>query len=461
MEYSLAIDIGASSGRHIIGSLVDGKMVLEEIYRFPNGPIVKDGKLVWDIERLFGEILTGLKKAKEIGKIPKTIGIDTWGVDYALLDDKDNLIGEVYCYRDDRNENSSKKVHEIIPFEEIYKKTGIEFAEFNTIYQLYDDVLTGRIQNAQSFLELPDYLNFLLTGVKKQEYTNATTTALVNTKTHDWDFELIEKLGIKKTLFKKLSQPTETVGELSSKIQEIVGYNSTVILPATHDTASAVLAVPSESEACPYISSGTWSLMGVEVPNAITNATFNGKSFSNEGSVNFNFRFQTNIMGMWIFQNVKKEIGEGKSFSELTTMASESKFNKIFDVNDKSFFAPKSMVKAITDYYKNRGEIPPTDIGDMCRAIFISLADSYATTISGISNIIGKKFNSLHVIGGGSQNGLLNQLTKEKTGMKIIAGPTEATAIGNMLVQFLATKQISSFLEGKKIIKKSFEITEI
>ena len=461
MEYSLAIDIGASSGRHVIGFIKDGKMITEEIYRFPNAPVESNGKLIWDTQRLFAEIVNGLKKAKELGKIPTTIGIDTWGVDYALLDSNDNLIGEVYCYRDSRNEKSYKKVHEIIAFEDIYQRTGIEFAQFNTIYQLYDDYMTGKLNNAQTFLQLPDYFHFLLTGIKKQEYTNATTTALVNVDTHEWDFELIEKLGIKTSLFNSLNQPSTIVGELKKEIIKAVGYNAKVVMPATHDTASAVLSVPSVNENAPYISSGTWSLMGVEVPKAITNEKFEGKEFSNEGSVDLNFRFQTNIMGMWIFQNVKKEIGEGKSFTELTALAKQSDFNQTFDVNDKSFFAPKSMVNAIKDYYVGNGKTPPMEIGDICRAVFISLAESYAKTIKAISTITDNNFNVLHIIGGGSQNQLLNDLTAKATGIKVIAGPTEATAIGNLLVQFLTLGSIPSLSKGKEIIKNSFDITEI
>ena len=461
MEYSLAIDIGASSGRHVIGFIKDGKMITEEIYRFPNAPVESNGKLIWDTQRLFAEIVNGLKKAKELGKIPTTIGIDTWGVDYALLDSNDNLIGEVYCYRDSRNEKSYKKVHEIIAFEDIYQRTGIEFAQFNTIYQLYDDYMTGKLNNAQTFLQLPDYFHFLLTGIKKQEYTNATTTALVNVDTHEWDFELIEKLGIKTSLFNSLNQPSTIVGELKKEIIKAVGYNAKVVMPATHDTASAVLSVPSVNENAPYISSGTWSLMGVEVPKAITNEKFEGKEFSNEGSVDLNFRFQTNIMGMWIFQNVKKEIGEGKSFTELTALAKQSDFNQTFDVNDKSFFAPKSKVNAIKDYYVGNGKTPPMEIGDICRAVFISLAESYAKTIKAISTITDNNFNVLHIIGGGSQNQLLNDLTAKATGIKVIAGPTEATAIGNLLVQFLSLGSIPSLSKGKEIIKKSFDITEI
>lgn len=461
MKYCLAIDIGASSGRHILGSVQDGKIVLEEIYRFPNSPVKKAGKLIWDTERLFEEILNGLKKAKELGKIPSTIGIDTWGVDYALLDKDDTLIGEIYCYRDDRTIKSSKRAHDVISFEKIYSSTGIEFAEFNTVYQLYDDVLTGRIDKAETFLQIPDYFNFLLTGVKKNEYTNATTTALVNTVTHTWDEEIIAKLGIKNSLFNNLYQPGSLVGEFKSEVQRIVGYNAQVVLPATHDTASAVLAVPDDGKRSMYISSGTWSLMGVEVENAITNATGDGKSFSNEGSVDFNFRFQTNIMGMWIFQNVKKEVGENKSFAELTSMAKSSDFNETFNVNDKSFFAPNSMVDAIRNYYVKNGKQPPVAVADICRAIFVSLAKSYGETLKGISTIIGKQFDALHIIGGGSQNQLLNELTAKEIGIKVVSGPTEATAIGNILVQLKYQSVISSLKEGKKLIKNSFDVKEI
>ena len=460
MKYCLAIDIGASSGRHIIGYIESGKLVLEEIHRFTNGATNKDGKLVWEVDRLFSEILIGLKKAKEIGKIPESVGIDTWGVDYALLDKNDKLIDGIYSYRDARTENSSILAEKIVPFSELYSSSGIERAVFNTVYQLYDDVLTGRIENAETFLTLPDYLNFLLTGEKKQEYTDATTTALVNSKTHTWDYEIIEKLSIPKKLFKTLSQPGETVGFVKKEIEEIIGYKPKIILPATHDTASAVLAVPDGGEHAPYISSGTWSLMGVEVEKAITKSSSDGKSYSNEGSINFNFRFQTNIMGMWIFQNVKKEL-DGGSFAELTAMAEKSSYKEIFDVNDKRFFAPKSMIEEINGYFLERNINPPKTAGDICRSIFESLAVCYAKTLTAISEITGKKFDKLHIIGGGSQNGLLNRLTAKATGITVVSGPTEATALGNIIVQLKAIGEINSINDGKDLIKKSFEIMEI
>ena len=461
MKYCLAIDIGASSGRHILCCIDNGKMVLEEIYRFPNAPDKKDGHLVWDTKRLFSHILEGLKKAKELNKIPDSIGIDTWGVDYALIDENGELIGDVYCYRDSRNEVSSKKVHEIIPFEKIYERTGIEFALFNSIYQLYDDKLSGKINNAKKMLQLPDYFNYLLTGIAKQEYTNATTTSLINKFTHTWDFEIIDKLGLPRQIFGELSQPGNFVGYLSEEVAKIVGYNAKIIQPATHDTASAVLAVPDGGKHQPYISSGTWSLMGVEVPNAITDASFESKSFSNEGGIDYNFRFQTNIMGMWLFQNVKKEVGGDLSFVELTDLAEKSTFDGVFDANDNSFFAPENMTNAIKDYFISRNLEAPKTVGDICRSVFKSLAECYAKTIKGISAITGKEYDCLHIIGGGSKNQLLNKFTAKSTGLKIITGPTEATAIGNALMQLVALGEISSPAKGKDIIKNSFDIMEI
>ncbi len=459
MKYCLAIDIGASSGRHILGSVQDGKMIMEEIYRFPNGPTEKNGHLVWDIDALFFHVVEGLKKANELGKIPTTVGVDTWGVDYALLSNG-KIIGDMISYRDARTDKSSEEVEKVLPFTELYQKTGIEFAKFNTVYQLYDDLLSGKMDKAEDFLQLPDYLHYLLTGVKKNEYTNATTTGLVNAKTHTWDYEIIDKLGFKRSLFKELSQPGTIVGEFSKEIQDKVGYNATVVLPATHDTASAVLAVPDETMEELYISSGTWSLMGVVVKDAITKG-FDGKVFSNEGSIDFNFRYQTNIMGMWIFQNVKKEIGQEYSFQQLTEMAEKSSYSETFNVNDKRFFAPKSMSETILNYFKEQGTNPPTTLGDMCRSVFLSLAKCYAETASGISLITGKKFSKLFIIGGGSQNKLLNKFTQQSTGLKVYAGPTEATAVGNITIQLISQGIIKDIYQAKKIIKNSFEITEI
>ncbi|MBQ8427715.1 MAG: rhamnulokinase, partial [Clostridia bacterium] len=285
MRYYLAIDIGASSGRHIVSYLQDGKMITEEVYRFQNGPKETqgyDGKLhlMWEPERLYQEILNGLKKAGELGKVPYSVGIDTWGVDYALLDENDKAIGGVYCYRDERTKEPIGQVHDVIPYDELFAKTGIQFASFNTVYQLLHDRDTGRMDKAKSMLMLPDYFHFRLTGVKKQEYTNATTTGMVNALTHKWDEEIIEKLGYKKELFGELAQPGTVVGEFTDEVAAFVGYKAKVVLPATHDTASAVLAAPLDGQT-PYISSGTWSLLGVEQNKAVTLQSANVAGYSN------------------------------------------------------------------------------------------------------------------------------------------------------------------------------------
>lgn len=451
MKYYLAIDIGASSGRHIVGWLENGKLKTEEVYRFANGNETKGGRLVWNVKKLFEEVVNGLKIAKLKNRTPSYIGIDTWAVDYALLDKEDNLIGDVFAYRDSRTEKASQAVHRIISFNKLYEKTGIQFQQFNTIYQLYADKISGKLEKAESFLMLPDYLNFLLTGVKKQEYTNATSTDLVNATTHEWDGEIISKLGLSDKLFGKLSQPSTVVGELKSVIAEEIGYNAMVILPATHDTASAVLATPIEKES-PYISSGTWSLLGIEQPQAHTDEGSRKANYSNEGSINFGFRYQKNIMGSWLIQSVRKELGN-PPFEQLINMARCKENCGIIDVNDNRFLAPKSMTEEI-----RRAVGENLSSASVMRVIYDSLALSYAKAIKELEKNTGKKYKTLNIIGGGSKDNLLNELTAKATGKKIITGPVEATAIGNLIMQMIGAGDISDLPSARKIIKKSFEV---
>ncbi len=460
MKYYLAIDIGASSGRHIVAYLEGGKMITEEIYRFQNGPeelTAYDGQphLMWTHERLFTEILNGLKKAKETGKIPYAVGIDTWGVDYALLDENDEAIGGTYCYRDGRTENTIPAVHESIPFADLYAKTGIQFASFNTVYQLLDDVKTGRMTKAKSFLMLPDYFHFRLTGVKKQEYTNATTTGMVNSITHEWDEEILEKLGYKKELFGELSQPGTVVGDFSDEIAAIVGYKAKVVLPATHDTASAVLAAPLSAQT-PYISSGTWSLLGVEQNYAHTTAAAREAGYSNEGSVKGQFRLQINIMGLWMIQQVRHELDDKYSFAELADMARRNPVDDEINVNDQKFLAPESMIDAI-----NESVGRTLTVGEMAYVIYNNLARYYNASLQALEKVTGEKYDTLNIIGGGSKNMLLNELTMEYTGKKIITGPAEGTAIGNLMMQMVGCGDIESVKEGREIIKASFDIAEL
>ena len=459
MQYYLAIDIGASSGRHLLGWLENGKMMTEEIYRFQNLPkevaIGESTHMTWDIDRLFGEILNGLKKASEIGKIPFSVGIDTWGVDYVLLDEKDLPLGETFCYRDSRTEETIPDVHSIIPFKTLYEKTGIQFASLNTIYQLYSDKKTGKLDKASALLMLPDYFNFKLTGVKRQEYTNSTTTGMVNSITHTWDSEIIEKLGYKSSLFSELTMPGTVIGEFTDAIADYVGYKAKVTIPATHDTASAVLAAPLES-ATPYISSGTWSLLGVERKNAHTDAVSMEANYSNEGSIEYTFRLQKNIMGLWMIQQVRHETGDKYSFEELMNMAMKSNADYEIDVNDQRFLAPENMTKEICDAVGQE-----LSVGDIAYVIYNNLAKSYAKSLEDLENITGEKYSTLNIIGGGSKNTFLNELTAKYTKRKIITGPTEGTAIGNLMMQMVGNGALSDIYEGRKIIKNSFEIKEI
>ena len=459
--YHLAIDIGASSGRHILGWIENGIMMLEEVHRFKNGAEKVGDKLVWNHESLFASIVEGLKKCKEIGKIPCSIGIDTWGVDYALLDKNDELIGEIYSYRDDRTQAVIDEVYSIVNEDEMYERTGIQKQVFNTIFQMYCDKKSGKLANAETFLMMPDYLHYRLTGVKKNEYSNASTTGLLNAKTRDWDYELIEKIGLKKELFKELSLPGETVGNLKPEIVKEVGFDAVVCLPATHDTASAVMAVPQIGLPL-YISSGTWSLMGIETPSENTSKIACDSGFTNEGGYNKSVRFLKNIMGLWMIQCVKKEYNDKYSFVDF---ANESRkvegFNSIVDVNDLSFFAPDSMINAVKDYCRKTGQQVPETVGEIAYCVYASLAECYKKAVEQIEEITGVEFNAINIVGGGCQNSMLNELTAKKTGRTVIAGPVEATATGNLLAQMLASGEINSLDEGKNIVKESFEIKEI
>ncbi len=455
-SYSLAIDIGASSGRHILGWFENGILKTEEIYRFPNNPttITENGErcLKWDIDRLFEEILTGLAKAKELGKIPESVGIDTWGVDYVLLDQNDCPINGAYCYRDSRTDLSIPEVHKHIPFEKLYEKTGIQFSSFNTVYQLYHDRMTGRLNNAVSFLMLPDYFHFCLTGKKVQEYTLATTTGMINSKTGTWDDEIVQMLGCDKAIFNTPSMPSSLVGNFTPEVAARVGYDARVILPATHDTASAIVAAPLEGEA-PYISSGTWSLLGVEQPFAHTDSTARLADYSNEGAPEGKFRLQKNIMGLWLLQQVRHETDDKYSFVELTDMARRNPIDDTFDVNEQKFMAPTSMTNTIKETIGR-----DLSVGELAYCILNSLALSYAASLKALEDVTGNHYETLNIIGGGSRNELLNELTIRHTGKKLITGPTEGTAIGNLIMQFIGRGELANVAEGRELVKKSFDI---
>ena len=459
-KYYLAVDIGASSGRHMLASMKDGKMQLEEVYRFPNGMDNKNGTLCWDVERLITEIKNGLKKCKEIGKIPVSMGIDTWGVDYVLLDKDDNILGDTAGYRDSRTEGMDEKVYEVIPQDDLYARTGIQKQIFNTIYQLMavKQSHPEYLEQAETILMIPDYFNFLLTGVKKNEYTEATTGQLISPKTNDWDYELIDMLGYNSRMFLPVSMPGTVVGDFTEEVQKEVGFNCTVVLPATHDTGSAVLAVPTNDDDAVYISSGTWSLMGIERKEADCSMESMKANFTNEGGYDHRFRYLKNIMGLWMIQSVKKEFTEDLSFAEICEMASKETISSIVDCNDDCFLAPKSMIGAVQKCCRDTDQQVPETVGEISSVIYNSLAKCYGDTVEEIEAITGKKYSTIYVVGGGSNAGYLNELTAKYTGRKVSAGPSEATAIGNIIVQMLHDGVFASLPEARTCVKESFDV---
>ena len=459
-KYYLAVDIGASSGRHMLASMKDGKMQLEEVYRFPNGMDNKNGTLCRDVERLITEIKNGLKKCKEIGKIPVSMGIDTWGVDYVLLDKDDNILGDTAGYRDSRTEGMDEKVYEVIPQDDLYARTGIQKQIFNTIYQLMavKQSHPEYLEQAETILMIPDYFNFLLTGVKKNEYTEATTGQLISPKTNDWDYELIDMLGYNSRMFLPVSMPGTVVGDFTEEVQKEVGFNCTVVLPATHDTGSAVLAVPTNDDDAVYISSGTWSLMGIERKEADCSMESMKANFTNEGGYDHRFRYLKNIMGLWMIQSVKKEFTEDLSFAEICEMASKETISSIVDCNDDCFLAPKSMIGAVQKFCRDTDQQVPETVGEISSVIYNSLAKCYGDTVEEIEAITGKKYSTIYVVGGGSNAGYLNELTAKYTGRKVSAGPSEATAIGNIIVQMLHDGVFASLPEARTCVKESFDV---
>ena len=459
-KYYLAIDIGASSGRHMLASVADGKMQLEEIYRFPNGMDNVNGTLCWDVKRLFTEIKNGLKKCKELGKIPVSMGIDTWAVDYVLLDKDDRIVGDTVGYRDSRTDGMDQKVYEVISQSALYERTGIQKQMFNTIYQLMavKEQHPEYMEQAESLLMIPDYFQFLLTGVKKMEYTNATSTQLIDPKTNDWDYELIEMLGYNRKMFRPVSMPGTVVGNFTKEIQEEVGFDCKVVLPATHDTGSAVLSVPTNDDNAIYISSGTWSLMGIERKEADCSMASMQANFTNEGGYDHRFRFLKNIMGLWMIQSVKKEFEEDLSFAEICERASKETIDSIVDCNDDCFLAPQSMIKAVQDFCRATGQTVPQTVGEIAAVIYNSLGKCYGDTVKEIEAITGNTYDTIYVVGGGANAGYLNELTAKYTGKNVSAGPTEATAIGNITVQMLHDGVFASLPEARTCIGESFDI---
>lgn len=418
-ELFLAVDIGASSGRHIVGWREDGEIRTEEVYRFPNGVKEEAGHLIWDVDALLAHVKAGIGRALDQFGALESLSIDTWGCDYVLLRG-DEEVRPCYAYRDGRTEAVISAAHEKVPFSELYAHTGCQFQPFNTIYQLCDDLQKGRLEGVTDFLMVPEYLLWKLTGVKAKEYTNATTTGLVNAQTGEFDLELVRRLGLPEKLFPKLSQPGTPVGEYR-------GVKA--VLCATHDTGSAVEGIPMDGKQL-YISSGTWSLLGVKTPKPLTDPKSMAANYSNEGGVGYN-RYQKNIMGMWIVNRLRDELCPDKPFPEIVSEAEASDFEGTVDANAQIFLAPDSMKAAFDEALSAK----PESVGDYFRCAYRSLALSYRDAIRELEENTGRTYEKLYIVGGGAKNALLNKLTEEATGKQVVALPIEATALGNLKIQ--------------------------
>lgn len=439
MSYCLAIDIGASSGRHILGEYTDSKLKTTEIYRFDNGFKDINGTLCWDLEYLTDCVIEGIKKCGEKGVVPDTVAIDTWGVDYVLLDRDLREILPAVSYRDGRTAGIPEKADAVISREELYSKTGIQRQNYNTVYQLCCDSTSGKLDKAEHLLFMPEYLSYRLTGVMKSEYTIASTSSLVNAQTRDWDRDIIARLGIKNTIFKPISTPCSEVGRLKEEIKKRVGFDTTVVFAPAHDTASAVAACTLDGHGM-YISSGTWSLIGAENKYPVLSKEALEANFTNEGGINNTYRFLKNIMGMWLFQNIRKNLDEKYTYDEMMHMAEESCFTETFDPNDQRLVAPLNMIDAIKECLGK----PELDLPDLLNSVYYSLAASYAKVVKEVESITGEKVDCINIVGGGSKDTYLNSLTETLTGKRVIAGPVEATAIGNLKAQIAYLNKLAS-----------------
>ena len=473
MKKYLAIDIGASSGRHILGTVKNGRISLEEVYRFENSQIRKDGHDCWDVERLVSSIKAGIDAAMEKHELC-SIAIDTWGVDFVLLDGEGNLCCDPVAYRDARTAGADAEIErDVIGFEELYSRTGIQKAGYNTIYQLWalKKEHPEQLDAAAHFLMMPEYLNYRLTGRIVHEYTISSTTSLLDADKKDWDRELIAKLGLRPGIFGKLDMPGADAGE----------YRGVkVVLAALHDTASAYLAVPARDDKAVYLSSGTWSLLGVENDRCITTLESCRANFTNEGGAWGRYRYLKNIMGLWVVQSIRRELngvsyvagkgadgangsaaaladfeqGMSYSFADLCDMARASSCSAVVDINDQRFMNPASMISEVLSAVRETGAEAPRTIGELVRTVYVSLADCYARAIKVLSDITGKLYTSINIVGGGCKDDFLNELTAKATGLEVFAGPVEGTATGNLIVQMIVAGEFPSLQEAREAIPR-------
>ena len=462
----LAFDLGASSGRAVIGRFDGSAVELEEIHRFANGPISVAGGLYWDALRLYDEMLAGIRKCARIsGPALAGIGIDTWGVDFALLDEHDELLGNPHCYRDARVQGMMERAFSRVSREAIFEQTGLQFLEINTLYQLLSmtERNSQQLRMARTFLMMPDLFNFWLTGRKVCEFSNATTTQFYNPRTGGWAMDLLDRLEIPAGMLPEIVPPGTTLGALRPEIATDAGIGSVdVIAPACHDTGSAVAAVPFSDVNAAYISSGTWALLGAELPApAVTRAALR-HNFTNEGGVCGTYRFLKNITGLWIVQECRRiweNQGRAYAFAELVRLAEAAPaLNSFIDPDHSDFLEPGDMPARIRTYCRRTGQTEPATEGAVIRCALESLALKCRNVLEDLESVLGRRLHTIHIVGGGIRNTLLNQFTADATGRPVVAGPAEATALGNVLVQAHARGEIDSLAGIREVVRNSTEI---
>lgn len=463
--YNLAFDFGASSGRLMLSTYKDGVLTLEEIHRFANAPVSLKGRLFWDFPKMFNEVLIGLKKVGKMGVKPSGIAIDTWGVDYGLIDNEGHLISNPVCYRDERTKITAKEVESILPFEDFYKRMGLQFMELNTVYQLYYDSTrrSDIIKCTDALLFMPDLFGYFLCGTKYSEYSIASTSQMINAKSRQWDDEVLNKLNLPKNILQDIVQPGTIVGHLLPEIAEETGLEQMpVIAVGGHDTASAVCASPLSSENSAYLSCGTWSLLGIESDEPIINEDSYKYNFTNEGGVEGKIRFLKNITGLWILQQLKKKWSEDMPDINYPHIIAEARKEEgssfIIDPNDPRFNAPKDMVKEVKDYCKDHYGKTPETMGEIAIAAYNGITNKYNEEIKGIEDVTGKTIDVLHMVGGGIQDTFLCELTAKTLGKKVVAGPIEASVTGNILMQLKALGHLNNLDDCRNVIKNSFEL---
>lgn len=463
MKTFLAVDIGASGGRHMLGYMQNGHLVTEEVYRFENDMVSRDGQLTWDVERLVNEILTGMQRAGEKGHRPVSVAIDTWGVDFALVDEQGNIVGDTVAYRDGRTEGMDTKLEKTLSFADLYALTGTAKQPFNTLYQLMA-VPREDLARAARCLLLPEYFAYRLCGVMGSEYTIASTTALLNARTRDWDATVLAQAGIPAHLFpEKPVLPGTRLGSLTRDVQARVGYDCDVILPASHDTGSAFIAIPAQDDHAVYLSSGTWSLLGVELDQPLTDEKFIDAGFTNEGAYLGRIRFLKNIMGMWIVQRIRRENNRAHSYAEMADMAEKAgqeaePYPGLFDVSDNRFMAPENMTQTVLDALSEAEWPAPAGLAQMLRAVYRSMAEGYRVAIRDLEAITGAPFTSINIVGGGSQNVVLNQMTADALGLPVHAGPAEGTALGNLICQMIAYGELDSQQQARNMLRDGGDV---